>query len=142
MSQNAPHGTSVALVYPPFGPAGLPSLGLGLLSAGLKQRGHRCDTFYWNLDVLAALPGADRASQARAYLELSGRAWFPFSEWVFCGALYGALETDAVTITELHHVNVFPGALLRAEDILALGSLRTTSSASHRPSTRTSLRCR
>ncbi len=32
-------GPEVALVHPPFGPSGLPNLGLALLSAGIKGAG-------------------------------------------------------------------------------------------------------
>lgn len=78
----------IALVYPPFGPAGLPSLGLGLLSAGLKQKQFECWTYYWNLDLIPALPGNDLAARVRTYWSLTGRAWQPFAEWAFTSLVF------------------------------------------------------
>ena len=76
-------GFQVALVYPPFGPAGLPSLGLALLSAGVKRLGIGCRTFYWNLEFAAQMPGASLSDKVASYFHLTGRNWMPFSEWTF-----------------------------------------------------------
>jgi ribosomal peptide maturation radical SAM protein 1 len=73
----------VALVYPPFGPSGLPSLGLGLLSAGVKKRGMACRTFYWNLDFVTQMPGGELKDRLASYYYLTSRNWMPFSEWTF-----------------------------------------------------------
>jgi len=88
-SARPPGDISVALVYPPYGPAGLPSLGLAILSAGIKSRGFRCRTFYWNLDFVRDLPGDGLASQLGLYRLLNGRSFLPLNEWVFAGMLYG-----------------------------------------------------
>ncbi|AKT40988.1 RiPP maturation radical SAM C-methyltransferase [Chondromyces crocatus] len=82
----------VALVYPPYGPAGLPSLGLGLLSAGIQQRGFACRTFHWNLDVVTAMPGEHLEEKLRAYRLLNSRPMLPFNEWVFTRVLFGERE--------------------------------------------------
>jgi ribosomal peptide maturation radical SAM protein 1 len=116
----SPRPLEVALVYPPFGPAGLPSLGLGLLSAAVKARGHRCTTFYWNLDLLTILPGRSASEQARAYWELSNGGWFPFSEWVFTPTLYGAGDSDAATMKRLRRAATRNGSRLSAHDLLEL----------------------
>jgi len=89
----------VALVYPPFGPAALPSLGLGLLSAGLKARGIECRTFYWNFDWIGRMPGSDMARKLNAYRGFSGRTWYPFSEWLFARPLYGDALNEREPIT-------------------------------------------
>jgi ribosomal peptide maturation radical SAM protein 1 len=73
----------VALVYPPFGPAGLPSLGLSLLAGAIRRQNTECRTFYWNLQFLAKLRGEDTGKKMAAYWWLTGRAWYPFSEWTF-----------------------------------------------------------
>jgi len=89
----------VALVYPPFGPLAIPALGLSYFAASLRERGHECRVFYWNLETVTALPGRDRAAQVELYKHLSGRGWFPFNDWLFTFALYGdeMAATDAVT---------------------------------------------
>jgi ribosomal peptide maturation radical SAM protein 1 len=78
----------VALVNPPFGPGGMPSLGLALLSAALKAQGHQCRTLYWDLELVAELPGVDARARFAAYRQLTGRPWFPFNEWAFSRVLY------------------------------------------------------
>jgi ribosomal peptide maturation radical SAM protein 1 len=75
----------VALIYPPYGPFGVASLGLSILSAGVKQRGFDCKIFYWNIDFLRQLPYRDRKA---LYLNLSCQFLFPANEWVFSGVLY------------------------------------------------------
>lgn len=91
MSTAAPAGRPlrVALVYPPAGPCGLPSLGLGLLSAGVRRRGFECRTFYFNFDLIDHMPGSSTRARYEHYHALTGRAWFPFNEWLFSRALYG-----------------------------------------------------
>ncbi|MBF0422355.1 MAG: RiPP maturation radical SAM C-methyltransferase [Magnetococcales bacterium] len=79
---------NIALVYPPYGPSGLPSLGLGLLSAGIKKMGFACDTFYWNLDFIKQIPGRSEEHKWTSYRNLSGRPLFPVNEWVFSRGLF------------------------------------------------------
>ncbi len=85
---------AVALVYPPYGPIAVASLGLAILSAGIRSRGFTCRTFYWNLDFIGKLPGEDLASQLRLYQVLSQRSFMPFNEWVFGGVLHGDSMAD------------------------------------------------
>jgi ribosomal peptide maturation radical SAM protein 1 len=80
---------AVALVYPPYGPSAVASLGLAILSAGIRARGFACRTFYWNLDFVRELPGNDLASQLSLYQVLSQRPLMPFNEWVFGEVLHG-----------------------------------------------------
>ncbi len=73
----------VALVYPPFGPPNLPSLGLAILSAGLKERGFHCDTYYWNYRFLHNLPVEENLAKRELYGRL-GLGWaFPWNEYPF-----------------------------------------------------------
>jgi ribosomal peptide maturation radical SAM protein 1 len=78
----------VALVHPPFAPAGLPSLGLGLLQAGVRGRGIGCRTFYWGLDLVPELPGGPE-ERAALYDALTSRRLHPFNEWTFARVLHG-----------------------------------------------------
>lgn len=80
---------NVALVHPPFAPAGVPSLGLGLLQAGVRARGLTCRTFYWGLDLVRELPG-DAHARAALYDALTSRRLHPFNEWIFARELHGA----------------------------------------------------
>ncbi len=80
---------NVALVHPPFAPAGVPSLGLGLLQAGVRARGLACRTFYWGLDLVRELPG-DAHARAALYDALTSRRLHPFNEWIFAHELHGA----------------------------------------------------
>lgn len=115
--------SSVALVYPPMGPGGLASLGLGLLSAGIRRRGLTCRTFYWNLDLIEHMPGADLERRYRAYHGLTGRMWFPFNEWVFARALYGEQEPAREAAAERAVFELaarLPDAGLDAGDLLEL----------------------
>jgi ribosomal peptide maturation radical SAM protein 1 len=82
-------GKNVALVYPPFGPSGVASLGIGLLSASLKARGIECRTFHWNLDVIAELPGPDLSTRLFLYRQLTQRNTMPFNEWAFADLVHG-----------------------------------------------------
>ncbi|MCL4542996.1 MAG: RiPP maturation radical SAM C-methyltransferase, partial [Chloroflexi bacterium] len=114
---------SVALVYPPFGPSGLPSLGLALLSAGIKARGHVCRTWYWNYDLIARMPGASFDQRLAAYQVLTNRTWHPFNEWVFAGSVYGRkqAERDAAAVQELLRLEaMIAGGPIRAVDLLRL----------------------
>lgn len=79
----------VALVYPPFGPSALPSLGLSLLSSRIKQAGHDCRCFYWNMEFVSEIGGNDLEKGLAAYDGLTQRPWHPFNEWIFTPALYG-----------------------------------------------------
>jgi ribosomal peptide maturation radical SAM protein 1 len=79
----------VALVYPPFGPSGIASLGLALLSAGLKAAALRCTTVYWNLELITAMPGSDLAERLRIYRALTNRHAMPFNEWTFAELVHG-----------------------------------------------------
>jgi ribosomal peptide maturation radical SAM protein 1 len=94
---------SVALVYPPFGPAGLPSLGLSLLCSSIRALGVACRTYYWNLRFQATLPGNNMAAQSGHYWWLTGRAWYPFSEWTFARVLYddGLAHREPLLLEEL-----------------------------------------
>lgn len=78
----------IALVHPPFGPSALPSLGLSLLSANLKRSGVNCSTFYWNLDLIQHMAGATDRDRYRTFSRLTGKAWFPFNEWIFSREVY------------------------------------------------------
>lgn len=78
----------VALVNPPFGPSLVPNLGLSILSATLRQRGFECRTFYWNLAMTERMPGNDFNEKINLYSQLSGRAWFPYNEWIFTENVY------------------------------------------------------
>lgn len=73
----------VALVYPPFGPPNLPSLGLATLSAGLKERGFRCDTHYWNYRFLHNLPVEENLAKLKVYARLGYGGAFPWNEYPF-----------------------------------------------------------
>lgn len=113
----------VALVYPPSGPPGLPSLGLGLLSAGIRRRGFECRTFYWNFDLIAHMPASDLRTRYAQYHSLTGRLWFPFNEWLFSPALYGDLSVDVerdadADLRDL--ARALPDGNLRADDLVAL----------------------
>jgi ribosomal peptide maturation radical SAM protein 1 len=85
---------TVALVYPPYGPVAPASLGLAILSAGIKSRGFTCQTFYWNLDFVSELPASQLASQLRIYKFLTQRSFMPVNEWVFGGVLHGEAMAD------------------------------------------------
>lgn len=83
----------IHLVSAPFGTLDRPSLGLGLLQAGLEARGIGCRSHYLTLDYAAGI-GAD------TYQWLSARTPVPqdlAAEWLFAGELRdepeGAWET-------------------------------------------------
>lgn len=74
---------SIHLVSAPFGPLDRPSLGLGLLHAGLEAKGIPCRTHYLLLDYAAAIG-------EEAYLWLSAKTPVPqdlSAEWIFAGTL-------------------------------------------------------
>src|SRR5262245_24351029 len=73
----------IALVFPPFGPPHLASLGLSILSAGIKQRGYECQTFYWNFRFSRYLPGTTEKVRQEFYQLFTQRALSPWNEWIF-----------------------------------------------------------
>jgi ribosomal peptide maturation radical SAM protein 1 len=75
----------IALVYPPFGPPNLPSLGLALLSASAKQRGFDCRTFFWHYRFTAGLPlpQLTMPQKLKVYELFTQRDLFPWNEWMF-----------------------------------------------------------
>lgn len=115
--------TGVAFVYPPFGPAGLPSLGLGILEASIKKHVPQSKTYYWNLHFMSKLPGSTAAQRMRNFWWLTGRAWHPFSEWIFSRIVHDdALdyrETETITELEIRSLNI-PEQSFKARDLLRL----------------------
>ncbi|MCM2255466.1 MAG: RiPP maturation radical SAM C-methyltransferase [Vicinamibacteria bacterium] len=112
----------VALVHPPFAPAGVPSLGLGLLHAGVRARGLECRTFYWGLDLVPEFPGAPR-ERADLYDALTSRRFHPFNEWIFAGALHGdALPAQQPALQQAYFARHgdAPASIARGRAILAL----------------------
>ena len=83
-----PTALRVALIHPPFASVSLPSLGLATLSAGLKQNGFTCQSFYWNLDVANSIPLPTPSERLSVYRVITERSWYPFNEWVFVRELY------------------------------------------------------
>jgi ribosomal peptide maturation radical SAM protein 1 len=79
----------VALIYPPFGPPHLASLGLAVLSAGIKRRGFECRTFYWSYRIVHQLPGVPQEHRAAIYHLFTQRAFSPWNEWVFTRHIFG-----------------------------------------------------
>ena len=67
----------VALVFPPFGPPQLASLGLAVLSAGVKRRGFECRQFYWSFRFSRFLPGDSPQERYEVYKMFTQRALFP-----------------------------------------------------------------
>jgi ribosomal peptide maturation radical SAM protein 1 len=102
MTFRKPH-PRVALIYPPFGPPHLASLGLAVLSAGIKQRGFECRTFYWSYRIVHQLPGVPPEHQAGIYHLFTQRAFSPWNEWVFTRHLFGdrLAPRDAEALTRL-----------------------------------------
>lgn len=97
----------VALVYPPYGPLNLPSLGLAILSAGVKQRGFECTTFYWNLRFANNLPVSTDSEKQALYNHLTQRMLFPWNEWVFTRQfLTGLAARDAEVRSRLAQLDV------------------------------------
>ena len=95
----------VALVFPPFGTNFTPSLGLGLLSAGVKGFGFDCRTFYWSLDLLSEMPGRNLDSRLSAYEFLSWAGSFPINEWIFSEGVFPQYE-DAEGLVERYMAQV------------------------------------
>jgi len=96
----------VGLVCPPYGPAGLPALGIEILAAGVRSRRADCRVFYWNLELIRNVNRifGPKACKIEALLKIywlaSNRGWFPFNEWAFTQALYGKNEpkSDALFV--------------------------------------------
>lgn len=86
-SENSAGGLSVALVVMPFASTMAPSIQAGLLQSIARLAGHRCDSFYFNLDMARAL-GRDIYEQlAHLPLPLLG-------EWLFSVAAFGDSAPD------------------------------------------------
>lgn len=119
---------SIALVYPPFGPAALPSLGLSILSEQLKSAGYACRTHYWNLDLLDRMPFDDPFTRLTAYRSLTERTWFPFNEWIFARELYGETHgLDGTTSVDLlNRAASLPNEMLSADTLLQLRDQAST----------------
>ena len=79
---------SVAFVYPPYGPPNLANLGLAILTAGLKQQGFPCRTFYWNYRLIDALPYPSAEQKRKVYALLTQRDFFPWNEWLFMRSVF------------------------------------------------------
>lgn len=78
------------LVCMPWSSTARPSLALGLLQAGVRARGLRCDTYHPNLEF-ASMVGAE------AYAFVSDtRSWFALAEHLFAVDIFGteALDSD------------------------------------------------
>lgn len=122
-SPGQPRQLCVEFVYPPFGPSALPSLGLAILSAVTKRRGHKCRTHYWNLEMVAEMPFEDPKEQLAAYRTLTERTWHPFNEWIFGAVLFGnsmSTRDDSTVIKLFNRSLEQPDEMLSAESILKL----------------------
>ncbi len=114
----------VALVFPPYGPRFIPSLGLASLSAGVKRRGFACRTLYWNLSFRREIPHPDAAGRAAIYDRLANELW-PLDEWVFTPQLFpdhrigarGLAQHAARLIEELDRRGEPPGTRPRGAGI-------------------------
>jgi ribosomal peptide maturation radical SAM protein 1 len=96
----------VALVYPPFGPTFTPPLGLGLLSAGVKELGFECRTFFWGMDLISDLPGRDVDGRLSIYTILSGTSSFPVNEWIFAKEVFPQFEeTEGLLDREIARID-------------------------------------
>jgi ribosomal peptide maturation radical SAM protein 1 len=75
----------VALVFPPYGPPNLPSLGLAILSAGAKQKGFECRTFFWHYRYAQSMPipGYTMQQKLKLYELFTYRDLYPWNEWIF-----------------------------------------------------------
>jgi ribosomal peptide maturation radical SAM protein 1 len=78
----------VGLVYPPYGPPNLASLGLSIIQAGVRQRGFECRTFYWAYRWMKQLPVAPDKQRAFYYM-LTQRNMSPWNEWMFSRRTFG-----------------------------------------------------
>ena len=96
----------VALVYPPFGPMSTPPLGLGLLSAGVKDLGFECRTFFWGLDLVSEMPGKDVDGRWSLYTFLAGTSSFPVNEWIFAKEVFPEYqETEGLLEREMARID-------------------------------------
>lgn len=96
---------SVALVYPPYGPIGVPNLGIAILSSAIRKLGIRCKTFFWNFDFLNSLPEKDIAG-INLYKTLTGRYLHPWNEWPFARWLFAEeiLKFEQKALLELNEL--------------------------------------
>jgi len=78
----------VALVFMPFGPVNLPSLGMEVLAQAIRQGGHSCMVKYLNLRFVDFVPGQTFVDRYRNLYYLCGRHSFPFNEFLFARELY------------------------------------------------------
>lgn len=105
----------VALVYPPFGPPNLPSLGLALLSAGAKQRGFDCRTFSWHYRFTAGLPlpGLSMPQKLKIYEFFTHRDLFPWNEWIFQRYMYPERlqHLDTAALQRIRELDNLPSAI-------------------------------
>src|SRR5262249_37738919 len=85
---NFPPPPRGALGFPPYGPPNLPSLGLALLSAGIKAGGFEFRTFYWNYRLAEVLPHPEEKQRRQAYAMLTERTLYPWNEWAFTRWVY------------------------------------------------------
>jgi len=74
----------VALINMPFGDFRLPSIGISLLQAGLREEGIACDTFYLNLPFAARI-GCSSYLDLGAHSPMTALA----GEWLFVKDLFG-----------------------------------------------------
>lgn len=123
-AKNGRHQPRLALVFPPFGPSGMPSLGLGLLQARVGQAGFDCATFYWNFELLGSLAPAGASwslsEQLAAYDDLTQRCLYPANEWLFARALYGDRpEVEVAGETILSHLESYGASGLLTRDTLS-----------------------
>ncbi len=91
VSKNGPaqtvEQTPVALLSMPFAPLFSPSIGLGLLKAGLQRRGIRSQDFYFTLSL------AERIG-THQYINISNSTVDLLGEWIFSRSLFGHDEAE------------------------------------------------
>ncbi|HYF90951.1 MAG TPA: RiPP maturation radical SAM C-methyltransferase [Symbiobacteriaceae bacterium] len=107
------HPTRVGFVNMPFVPIHCPSIGLGLLKAGLAKRSIPSDVWYFNLrfaEMMGAKPYSDIVSTYRAQVMLG--------EYLFTQALYDHEPRDEEYIDE---VVLQKGPMKRALEVAQLG---------------------
>ncbi len=90
----------VLLVYPPFGAASFPSIGLSILKGTLLREGIPCDIRYLNLEFIDRLPGVPR-ERMRLFEIISQRNELSLGDWVFAKPLYDREVSNRMD-TSLH----------------------------------------